>query len=66
MINGNAMKSKNLLVGFALLFLALAALVSVLIWSDISFPVKIAMYALGFCEGVAVGALLGRYKEVSQ
>lgn len=59
------MKSKNFLVGFALLFLALAALISLLIWSDISFPVKTGMYALGFCEGVAVGALLGRYKEVT-
>jgi len=59
------MKSNNALVGMALLFLALAAIVSTVFWNDISSAVKIGMYVLGFSTGVAAGVLLSRRKEVS-
>ena len=52
------MKSNNALIGMALLFLALATLASVLVWSDVSFAIKIGMYAFGFSTGVAAGALI--------
>jgi len=52
------MKSNNILVGMALLFLACATLASALVWTDISFSVKVGMYAFGFSSGVAAGALI--------
>jgi len=52
------MKSNNMLVGMALLFLALVTLASTMIWNDVSFAVKIGMYAFGFSTGVAAGALI--------
>jgi len=60
------MKSNNALIGMALLFLALAALASTLVWSDIAFAVKIGMYASGFSSGVAAGGLIVRRREVSK
>ena len=60
------MKSNNALIGMALLFLALATLASTLVWSDVSFSVKLGMYAFGFSSGVAAGTLIVRLREVSQ
>jgi len=60
------MKSNNALIGTALLFLALATLASGLVWNDISFAVKVGMYAFGFSSGVAAGALIVRRKKVEQ
>jgi hypothetical protein len=54
------MKSNNALIGTALLFLILAVASSVSLWSDVSSPVKIGMYAFGFATGVAVGTLIAR------
>jgi hypothetical protein len=54
------MKSNNMLVGVALLFLILATATSVAIWGDVSSPVKIGMFAFGFGSGVAVGTLIAR------
>ncbi|MDX1378140.1 MAG: hypothetical protein R3307_04765 [Anaerolineales bacterium] len=59
------MKSNNFLVGTALLCLALAVLASTMIWSDISSPVKIGMYALGFSTGVIAGVLISRKQTKS-
>ena len=55
-----AMKSNNALVGTALLFLILAVSASITLWSEISSPVKIGMYAFGFATGIAVGTLIAR------
>jgi hypothetical protein len=54
------MKSNNALIGMALLFLILAVSASITLWSDVSSPVKIGMYAFGFATGVAVGTLIAR------
>ena len=59
----NKLKSNNTLIGMALLFLALATLASTLVWNDVSFAVKVGMYAFGFSTGVAAGALIVRRKE---
>lgn len=60
------MKSNNVLIGMALLFLALTALASTVMWSDVSFTVKIGMYAFGFSSGVAAGAVIIRQKKISK
>jgi len=54
------MKSNNMLVGIALLFLILAVATSVAIWGDVSTPVKIGMFAFGFGSGIAAGNLIAR------
>jgi hypothetical protein len=53
-------KSNNAQVGIALLFLILATVSSVVIWSEVSLAVKIGMFALGFGSGVALGTLIAR------
>lgn len=57
------MKSNNMLVGIALLFLILAVAASVVIWDEVSSPVKIGMFAFGFGSGVAAGALISRRRH---
>jgi len=52
------MKSPRALVPIALLFLILAVGLSVSVYADISSPVKIALFALGFGCGVALGGFL--------
>lgn len=52
------MKSNQVLITIALLSLALAAIASSLVWGEITFPVKIGMYAFGFGTGAAAGALV--------
>jgi hypothetical protein len=54
------MKSNNALVGTAILFLILATVSSVVIWSEVGSAVKIGMFALGFGSGIAVGTLIAR------
>ena len=54
------MKSNNALVGTALLFLVMATTTSVVLWGDVSSPVKIGMFAFGFASGIAVGTLIAR------
>jgi tellurite resistance protein TehA-like permease len=54
------MKSNNVVTGIALLFLVFAVVSSITIWSDVSSPVKIGMFAFGFGSGVAAGILLAR------
>lgn len=60
------MKSNNVLIGIALVFLALAVTVSATVWGDISSAVKIGMYAFGFSTGIAAGVIFSRRKETSQ
>ena len=48
------MKSNNAIVGIALLFLVLAMAASVTLWSDVSSPVKIGMFAFGFGSGMGL------------
>ena len=50
------MKSKNVLVVLALVFLILAITVSLTIWSDVSMAAKIAFFAFGYGAGVTTGA----------
>lgn len=52
------MKSDKALIGISLLFLLLAVSVSTIIWNDISSPVKIGMFVLGFGGGVSIGSLI--------
>lgn len=52
------MKSNTSLIVISILSLALAVLTSAVVWGEISFPVKIGMYAFGFATGVAAGALI--------
>jgi hypothetical protein len=54
------MKSKNALIATALLFLVMAVTTSVVLWGDVSSPVKIGMFAFGFSSGIAVGTLIAR------
>lgn len=54
------MKSNNVLIGLALLFLVLAASISVISWADVSSAVKIGMFAFGFGSGVTTGILIAR------
>ena len=49
------MKSSNTLLGLSIMFLVLAIAFSVVIWSDVSLPAKIAFFALGFGSGIAAG-----------
>ena len=52
------MKSNNTLNGISILCLAMAVLASAIVWHEISFGVKIGMYAFGFATGAAAGALI--------
>jgi len=54
------MKSNNVVVGIALLFLIFAVASSITIWADVSSPVKIGMFAFGFSAGIAAGTLTAR------
>lgn len=54
------MKSNNALIATALLFLVMAVTTSVVLWGDVSSPVKIGMFAFGFSSGIAVGTLIAR------
>jgi glycerol uptake facilitator-like aquaporin len=54
------MKSNKALLATALLFLVLAVASSVALWSDVSSPVKIGMFAFGFGAGIVVGTLIAR------
>jgi hypothetical protein len=54
------MKSNNALIAIALLFLVMAVSTSIILWGNISSPVKVAMFAFGFAAGIAVGTLIAR------
>ena len=54
------MKSNNALIGMALLFLVIATAASIVLWAEVSSPVKIGMFACGFGAGVAAGMLIAR------
>lgn len=56
------MKSKNVLVAFAVMFLFLAVTMSVVIWSDVSSAAKIAFFAFGYGAGITTGAWMARPK----
>jgi len=57
------MKSNKSLIATGLLFLAMAVTISTILWSDVTSPVKIAMYAFGFSTGIMVGALIARRSQ---
>lgn len=57
------MKSDHALILMALVFLGIATGLSVVLWSDISSPVKIGMFACGFGAGVAAGSLIARRRN---
>jgi hypothetical protein len=52
------MKSKNMLVALSLMFLLLATILSVVIWSDVPSAVKIAFFAFGYGSGITTGTWL--------
>lgn len=57
------MKSNNSLIATALLFLIMAVSSSIILWGDVSSPVKIGMFAFGFAAGIAVGTLIARRSQ---
>jgi len=57
------MKSNNALIVLAIMFLAISVSSSVVLWSDISTPAKIAMFAFGFATGIPVGTLISRRSQ---
>ena len=54
------MKSNNALIATALLFLVMAVSASIVLWGNVSSPVKIGMFAFGFAAGIMVGTLIAR------
>ena len=54
------MKSNNMLIGLSILFLILAAALSLLFWADVSLAAKIGLFVLGFASGVTAGQWLAR------
>ena len=54
------MKSNNSLIGVSILFLVLAAALSLLFWADVSLAAKIGLFVLGFASGVTAGQWLAR------
>ena len=49
------MKSSYTFLGLSIIFLIFAVVLSVVIWSNISFAAKIAFFVLGFGSGIAAG-----------
>jgi len=47
------------LTALALLFLAIATMLSLVIWPDVSRPAKVAFFCTGFACGIFTGAFLG-------
>ena len=54
------MKSNNTLIGLSILFLVLAAAISLVFWADVSLAAKIALFVLGFGSGVTAGQWFAR------
>lgn len=54
------MKSSNMLIGLSILFLVIAAALSVVIWGDVSLAAKIALITLGFGSGVTAGLWIAK------
>lgn len=57
------MKSNRAVISIALLFLMFAVASSITVWRDVSSPVKIGMFALGFGAGVAAGTIMARRRH---
>jgi hypothetical protein len=54
------MESRNVFIGLSILFLVIAAALSVAIWSDVSLAAKIGFFAFGFGSGVTAGLWLAK------
>jgi hypothetical protein len=54
------MKSNNVLLGVSILFLVLAAALSLVIWADVAFAAKIGLFVLGLGSGVTAGQWFAR------
>jgi uncharacterized protein YebE (UPF0316 family) len=54
------MKSKNVLVASSIVFLLLAVILSVIVWSDVPTSAKIAFFAFGYGAGITTGAWVAR------
>ncbi len=54
------MKSRNASIGLSILFLIIAAALSVVIWGDVSLAAKIDFFALGFGSGIAAGLWIAK------
>jgi len=54
------MKSNNTLIGLSILFLVLAAALSLVFWADVSLVAKIGLFVLGFGSGVTAGQWVAR------
>jgi hypothetical protein len=54
------MNSNNMLIGLSILFLVLAAALSLVFWADVSLAAKIGLFVLGFGSGVTAGQWFAR------
>lgn len=59
------MKSNNELIIMTVVFLVIATASSVVLWADVSSPVKIGMFACGFGAGVMIGTWIARRRNAS-
>ena len=58
------MKSKNALIGVAIMFLVLAIAFGIVIWGNVSLSAKIAFFVCGFGSGISTGRLIGRERSL--
>jgi hypothetical protein len=54
------MKSHNTFIVLSIMFLVIAAALSVVIWGDVSMAAKIGFFAFGFGSGVTAGLWLAK------
>lgn len=54
------MKSNNAFLGLSIMWLAIAAALSVMIWKDVSLAAKIGLFACGFTSGILAGQWIAK------
>lgn len=54
------MRSRNVSIAFLAMFVVIAIVFGIVIWSDFSLPAKIAFFACGFGAGIFAGQLIVR------
>jgi hypothetical protein len=52
------MKSNNVFLGLSIMWLVIAAALSLVIWKDVSLAAKIGLVVLGFASGISAGQWL--------
>ena len=54
------MKSNNQLLAISIMWLVIAAALSIVIWEDVSLAAKLGFLVLGFASGISAGQWLAR------